>query len=148
MPNDRPHQFKLDGSYRLPFKLTTSASFRASSGIPYDSLVPHPVYGNNEGFAVPRGTAINPITGSNRTPRQINWDLGFAYPVTFSEGKELRLQLDWFNVTNRQSAIRQDTTLRINSGSSGVPPVDNPFYGQGTIFQFPSALRLGAKFKF
>src|SRR5262245_29765301 len=148
LPNDRPHQFKLDGSYRLPFKLTTSASFRASSGIPYDSLIPHPVYGNNEGFAVPRGTAINPITGSNRTPKQINWDLGFAYPVTIREGKELRLQLDWFNVINRQSAIRQDTTLRINSGSSGVPPVDNPFYGNGTIFQFPSALRLGAKFKF
>ena len=148
LPNDRPHQFKLDGSYRLPFKLTTSASFRASSGIPYDALVPHPIYGNNEGFAVPRGTAINPITGSNRTPRQINWDLGFAYPVTFSEGKELRLQLDWFNVTNRQAAIRQDTTLRINSGVTGIDPVDNPFFGQGLIFQFPSAVRLGAKFKF
>jgi hypothetical protein len=38
--------------------------------------------------------------------------------------------------------------LRINSGTSGVPPVDNPFFGQGTIFQFPSAFRLGAKFKF
>src|SRR5262245_3764187 len=148
LPNDRPHQFKLDGSYRWPFKLTTSASFRAASGIPYDALIPHPVYGNNEGFAVQRGTAVNPITGSNRTPKQINWDLGFAYPVTIREGKELRLQLDWFNVINRQSAIRQDTTLRINSGSSGVPPVDNPFYGNGTIFQFPSALRLGAKFKF
>ncbi len=148
LPNDRPHQFKFDGSYRWPFKLTTSASFRASSGIPFDALVPHEVYGNNEGFEVQRGTAINPVTGDNRTPKVFNWDLGLAYPITVGEGKELRLQLDWFNVTNRQSAIRQDTTLRINSGASGVPPVDNPFFGQGMIFQFPSALRIGAKFKF
>jgi outer membrane receptor protein involved in Fe transport len=148
LPNDRPHQFKLDGSYRFPFKLTTSSSFRISSGIPFDALIPHPVYGNNEGFGVPRGTAINPITNSNRTPRTFNWDLGLAYPIAVGEGKEFRIQLDWFNITNRQSAIRQDTTLRINSGTSGVPPVDNPFFGQGTIFQFPSAFRLGAKFKF
>ncbi|MBI1762617.1 MAG: TonB-dependent receptor, partial [Acidobacteria bacterium] len=148
LPNDRPHQFKVDGSYRWPFKLMTSASFRAQSGIPFDALIPHPVYGNNEGFAVPRGTAINPLTGSNRTPVTYNLDLGLSYPITIKEGKDLKLQLDWFNVTNQQRAIRQDTTLRINSGASGVPAVDNPFYGQGTIFQFPAALRLGVKFKF
>ena len=87
------------------------------------------------------------VTGDNRTPKAFNWDLGLAYPISVGEGKELRLQLDWFNITNRQSAIRQDTTLRINSGATGVPLVDNPFFGQGTIFQF-CRLRLGAKFKF
>jgi len=148
LPNDRPHQFKFDGSYRWPFKLTTSASFRAQSGIPFDALIPHPIYGNNEGFAVPRGTAINPITGGNRTPATYNMDLGAYYSIPVSEGKELRLQLDWFNVTNTQRAIRQDTTQRINSGVTGVPPVDNPFFGQGAIFQFPSAVRMGVKFKF
>ncbi|HZF40365.1 MAG TPA: TonB-dependent receptor, partial [Blastocatellia bacterium] len=148
LPNDRPHQFKFDGSYRWPFKLTTSASFRAQSGIPFDALIPHPVYGNNEGFGVPRGTAINPITGSNRTPVTYNLDLGAHYSIPVSEGKELRLQLDWFNATNTQRAIRQDTTQRINSGVTGVPAVDNPFFGQGAIYQFPSAVRLGVKFKF
>jgi hypothetical protein len=29
-----------------------------------------------------------------------------------------------------------------------VPPVDNPFFGRGQIFQFPSAVTIGAKFKF
>ena len=60
----------------------------------------------------------------------------------------MRFTLDWFNVTNAQRAIRQDTTFTITSGVAGVPNVSNPFYGQGTIFQFPSAIRLGAKFKF
>ncbi len=148
LPNDRPHQFKFDGSYRWPFKLLTSASFRVQSGIPFDALIPHPVYGDNEGFGVPRGTAINPITGSTRTPTTYNLDLGVYYPLAVGEGKELRFTFDWFNVTNQQRAIREDTTLRINSGSSGIPAVDNPFFGQGLIFQFPSAVRLGVKFKF
>ncbi len=148
LPNDRPHQFKLDGSYRWPFKLLTSASFRAQSGIPYNQLVPHFLYGDNEGFGVPRGTAINPITGSTRTPTTYNLDLGAYYPIQLGENKQLRFQFDWFNVFNDQRAIRQDETFQINSGAPGVPPQSNPFYGTGTIFQFPSAVRLGVKFQF
>ncbi|MGH9855172.1 MAG: hypothetical protein ACREBD_35515, partial [Blastocatellia bacterium] len=148
LPNDRPHQFKFDGSYRWPFKLMTSASFRANSGIPFDALVPHPVYGDDEGFGVPRGTAINPVTGSNRTPRTYNLDLGVYYPVSVGEGKELRFQFDWFNVTDTQRAVRQDTSQLTSSGVTGVPDITNPFFGQGVIFQYPSAVRLGVKFKF
>ena len=154
LPNDRPHQFKFDGSYQWPFKLMTSASFRAQSGVPFNALVPHPLYGDNEGFCipglscVPRGTAINPLTGSNRTPTTYNLDLGAYYPIALGENKQLRLQLDWFNVFNNQRAIREDETFLINSGAPGITPVPNPFYGTGQIFQFPSALRLGVKFQF
>jgi len=162
LPNDRPHQFKLDGSYRWPMGLLTSASFRLQSGSPFSALIPHPVYGNNEGFAVPRGTAIVPLVpvqnqafpnivqsvGDNRTPRTYNLDLGLYYPIQFGENRQLRFQADWFNVTNQQRAITLDQTLRINSGITGVPPVDNPFFGAGQVFQFPSALRLGIKFQF
>jgi outer membrane receptor protein involved in Fe transport len=154
LPNDRPHQFKFDGSYQWPFKLMTSGSFRAQSGVPFNALVPHPVYGDNEGFCipglscVPRGTAINPFTGSNRTPSTWNLDLGAYYPINVGEGKQIRLQVDWFNVFNKQEAIRQDETFLINSGAPGISPVPNPFWGTGTIFQFPSAVRLGVKFQF
>jgi len=162
LPNDRPHQFKLDGSYRTPWKFQIGASFRAQSGIPFNQLIPHPVYGNNEGFAVQRGTAIVPTVaatvpgftntvnsiGSNRTPTTFNLDLNGFYPVKFCEHKELRFQADWFNVFNSQRAIRLDETFSINSGVTGVPAVTNPFYGSGTIFQFPSSLRLGVKFQF
>ena len=154
LPNDRPHQLKVDGTYRWPFKLMTSASFRAQSGIPFNALVPHPLYGDNEGFCipglscVPRGTAINPFTGSNRTPVTYNLDLGAYYPIQMGENRQLRLQLDWFNALNFQRAIRQDETFLINSGAPGINPQSNPFYGTGTIFQFPSSLRLGVKFQF
>ncbi|MBA3241551.1 MAG: TonB-dependent receptor [Acidobacteria bacterium] len=148
LPNDRPHQFKFDGSYRTPFGLSLSSSFRTQSGIPFDQLIPHELYGNNEGFAVQRGTAINPVTGRNRTPTTYNIDFGAYYPIQMGENRQLRFQFDWFNVTNQQRAIREDTTFQINSGAAGIPPVENPFYGRGTIFQFPSSVRLGIKFQF
>ena len=148
LPNDRPHVFKFNGSYRTPWELVVSGNFYTQSGIPFDQLIPHELYGNNEGFAVPRGTAINPLTGRDRTPTTYNLDLGAYYPVKLGENRQLRFQFDWFNVTNAQRAVRQDTTFQINSGASGIPPVNNPFYGTGTIFQFPSNVRFGVKFQF
>jgi hypothetical protein len=150
LPNDRPHQLKFDGSYQTPFNLLISSSLRVQSGIPFNALVPHPIYGDNEGFGIPRGTAINPLTGRNRTPTTYDLDLSAAYPIEFGENRQLRIQVDWFNVLNNQRAVRQDETLRTNSGIPGADFIQfpNPFYGQGTIFQFPSALRLGVKFQF
>jgi outer membrane receptor protein involved in Fe transport len=155
LPNDKPHQLKFDGSYRTPFKLMISGSFRAQSGRPFDQLIGHPIYGANEGFAVPRGSAIVPINapggikaGDSRSPFNYQLDLGAYYPIKFSENRQLRFTVDWFNVFNAQRAVIQDTTFTLPSGASGVPDIPNPFFGQGTIFQYPSTLRLGVKFQF
>ncbi len=158
LPNDRPHQLKFNGSYTTPFKLVVSGNFYVQSGIPFSALIPHPIYGNNEGFLNPRGTSIIPdngansfgvnSVGTNRTPTTYNLDLGVYYPIKFSENMQLRFTADWFNVTNTQRAVTLDQTFQINSGVAGVAPVTNPFFGTGQIFQYPSALRLGAKFSF
>ena len=163
LPNDRPHVFKFNGSYRTPFNLVVSGNYFAQSGIPFNQLVPHPIYGNNEGFGVPRGTAVVPNTsavvpggsngvesavGSTRAPFTQQLDFGAYYPIQFGETRQLRFQLDWFNVFNSQRGLTMDQTFSINSGVTGVPPVRNPFFGSGLIFQFPSALRLGVKFQF
>jgi len=162
LPNDRPHQFKFNGSYRTPWKLLLSGNFYAQSGTPFNQLIPHPIYGNNEGFAVQRGTAIVPAVstsqagfpnfvssiGSNRTPMTMNLDLGVYYPIKIGEGKELRFSGDWFNVFNSQRAVTLDQTFTINSGVTSVPPVANPFYGSALLVQPPSSFRFGAKFTF
>jgi hypothetical protein len=163
LPNDRPHVFKFNGSYRTPWKFVVSGNFYAQSGIPFNQLIPHPVYGNNEGFGVPRGTAIVPNTGasvpngsagvesavgSTRAPFQTNLDLGFYYPWQISENKELRFTADWFNVFNNQRALTLDQTFSLNSGVTGVAPVLNPFYGSGLIFRAPGYFRFGARFQF
>jgi hypothetical protein len=160
LPNDRPHQFKFNGTYVTPWKLVVSGNFYAQSGSPFNALIPHPVYGNNEGFLNPRGTTIVPTpsvtgaggiesaVGTNRTPMTFNLDLGVYYPIKFDEKRELRFTADWFNVTNTQRAITLDQTFLITSGVAGVPNVPNPFFGTGQVFQYPSSLRLGAKFRF
>jgi outer membrane receptor protein involved in Fe transport len=162
LPNDRPHQFKFNGSYRTPWKVLVSANFYAQSGVPFNQLTPHPIYGNNEGFGVQRGTAIIPAVsatqpgfpnyvnsvGSNRSPTTMNMDFGFYYPIKFGEKKELRLTGDWFNAFNSQRAVTLDQTFTINSGVSSVPPVPNPFYGSAQLVQAPSSCRFGAKFSF
>jgi outer membrane receptor protein involved in Fe transport len=157
LPNDRRHQFKFDGSYRTPIKLLISGSFYAQSGAPFNQLVPHILYGNNESFAVPRGTAIIPSdapggikAGANRTPATFQLDLGAYYPIKLAENRQLRLHVDWFNVTNAQRAIKLDESFAIGSGIPGANTIQfpNPAYGQGRIFQFPSTIRLGVKFQF
>jgi len=162
LPNDRPHQFKFNGSYKTPWKLLISGNFYIQSGTPFSALVPHVVYGNNQGFGVPRGTAIVPTVtatqpgfpnvvesiGSNRTPTTSNLDLGAYYPIKLGEKRELRLSADWFNVFNSQRAVTLDQTFSLNSGVTGVPPVANPFYGAASLVQPPSSFRLGAKFTF
>ena len=163
LPNDRPHQFKFNGTYVTPFKIVASGNFYIQSGSPFNRLTAHPVYGNNEGFGDPRGTSIIPNVGAtvangnqgissaigkNRTPTTFNLDLGAYLPLRISEKRELRFTLDWFNVLNTQRAITVDQSFEITSGVTGVANIPNPFFGAGTIFQFPSSLRLGAKFRF
>jgi outer membrane receptor protein involved in Fe transport len=161
LPNDRPHQFKFNGSYQTPWRLMISGNFYVQSGVPFNAQVPHPVYGDDEGFGVPRGTAIIPdlssingnggisgAIGKNRTPTTYNLDLGVYYPIKFTENMQLRITADWFNVTNQQRAITVDNTFLLDSGVEGIDPVRNPFWGSGTVFKYPSALRLGAKFSF
>jgi outer membrane receptor protein involved in Fe transport len=159
LPNDRPHQFKFNGTYQTPWKLVVSGNFYIQSGIPFNQLVPHEVYGDDEGFGVPRGTAIIPDLGANsfgvtsavgksRTPTTYNLDVGVYYPIRFTENMQLRFTADWFNVTNTQRAVILDQTFQVDSGVAGIPPVNNPFYGAGLAFQYPSAFRLGAKFSF
>lgn len=159
LPNDRPHQFKFNGTYQTPWKLVVSGNFYIQSGIPFNQLIPHDVYGDDEGFGVTRGTAIIPDLGANsfgvtsaigksRTPTTYNLDVGVYYPIRFTENMQLRFTADWFNVTNTQRAVILDQTFQVDSGVAGIPPVNNPFYGAGLAFQYPSAFRLGAKFSF
>ena len=132
-----------------------SGNFNGQSGIPLNQLIPHFAYGNNEGFAAPRGTAVAPIDAPGgisadrtRTPTLWNLDVGAYYPIQLRENRQLSFQMNWFNLFNSQRAIKQDETFLINSSIFGVPPISNPFYGNGTIFQFPSSLMLGVKFQF
>ena len=88
--------------------------------------------------------------GTGKLPSHARRAMMPAAAVARVVSRQLRIQLDWFNVFNTQRAIRQDETLRTNSGIPGAGFIQfpNPFYGQGTVFQYPSSFRLGIKFQF
>lgn len=113
LPNDRAQQFKFSGSYQTPWRLLLSGNFSGQSGTPLNQLIPHFAYGNNEGFAVPRGTAVAPRdapggirAGRTRTPTLWNLDVGASYPVQLKDDLKLSFQMNWFNVLNSQRAIK------------------------------------------
>jgi hypothetical protein len=138
LPNDRPHVFKFNGSYRTPWKLVVSGNFYAQSGIPFNQLIPHPCTETTKVLRcrVERRSSRTPERPcrvvllaskapleNNRTPFTTNLDLGAYMPIKIGENKELRFTADWFNVFNNQRALTLDQTFSLNSGVAGVPAV-------------------------
>jgi hypothetical protein len=159
LPNDRPHNIKIIGSYYYPIGdesqgegLTFALAFNGQSGVPIEVLGRDPLYGEVEAFILPRGSG-------GRTPFLTSVDLKIGYLVD-------RLEFSWeiFNVLNQRSATgvdeeyTPDSVQPIVNGTpadlpnlkttSGLPVRKNPNYGQPTSFQQPLAMRFGARVKF
>ena len=142
--NDRPHQFKLDGSYDWNFGLELGLSLRALSGTPISQLGPSPAYGNSLAFLSPRGTVNGRVV---RTPNVATADLHVAYRRSFGERYGSSLILDIFNLLNRQEALEVDQDYRLDIGDLRRAPL-NPLFGGGRVFQYPRTVRFGLKFHF
>lgn len=161
LPNDREYQFKAYGSYLWPINLTTGFYFQWLDGTPISKLGAHPIYGANERFVTPRGSA-------GRTPDVWNLDLHLQYPISFGSGSELQLIVDIFNITDEQETTTVDQTWTNadededgnplpglandcggpGSGDGTACPDGNPLWGSTTSYQSPRTIRLGAKFSF
>jgi hypothetical protein len=107
LPNDRPHDLKVDGYYRLDLRragqLTSGARLRVGSGTPIDALTSNSVYGYDESFVLPRGAI-------GRSAWQTGVDLHFGYGRSLGGGMSLEVFTDLFNVINRQSTSYVDET--------------------------------------
>jgi len=100
LPNDRPHYFKLDSWYRFDLKelgvITPGIRLRALSGTPIDALGAHYLYGFGESYILPRGEL-------GRTDWDAGIDLSVSYGRKITEGINLEVFLQTFNVFNRQA---------------------------------------------
>ncbi|MSP59793.1 MAG: hypothetical protein EXR72_05520 [Myxococcales bacterium] len=161
LPNDRPHNVKLIGSYQLPLGwaggITLGLTFSAQSGTPIEVLGRHPTYGPNETFILPRGSG-------GRTPPLTTFDARLGYGKTFSKGIKAEVTIDLLNLLNQQQVIAVDqqyafdAVLPIPDGhyqdlknlrrTDGRVPNLNPNYGQPTQYQAPLSMRLGARISF
>jgi hypothetical protein len=161
LPNDRPHNLKVTGSYIVPFRsggLTIGVNFGAQSGTPIEVLGGHPAYGRFESFLLPRGSG-------GRTPFITFFDLRLAYYHQFTKLVRFEVSWDIFNLFNQRSAVTVDneyTSERAQPITSGNPSDlallrnvftgnlvrVNPNYGQPTSYQQPLSMRFGVRVSF
>ena len=71
---NRTHQVKAAGSYLIPLgeqvSLTPGLQFSALSGMPSNAWGSHPLYGANEAFLLPRGSAGDPALAGDARPER------------------------------------------------------------------------------
>jgi hypothetical protein len=152
LPNDRPHQVKLYGSYTWPFPLTTGLLAQYLSGTPISQFGADTVYGPNERFVTPRGAA-------GRTDGLFQLDLHLAYALPLGDLFTATLIADLFNVTNGRTETAVDQTWTFGAPSDEDPatcggpgsgpgtdcPQGNPNWGQPISYQQPFRARLGVR---
>lgn len=137
LPNDRTHLFKLSGSRRMRFGLTTSAFVTMQSGAPLNAFRPTP-YGPV--FVEPRGSA-------GRTPWLWDANFRFVQEVRSTGRARGRVLLDVLHAGNPQRPVRlieQKHQFQIGNAA----PALNPNYRRPLTYQLPMMTRLGVEADF
>jgi len=152
LPNDRPHNFKLWGSYELTEDLSASFNYNYYSGRPINHFGYHEdlPYWDAEYFRkdeqpVPRGTA-------GRTEDIQTLNLGLNY---FTElfGGRTHINLTVFNPFNwdRVTDVREiGETVSIQDLADGeaLTANDNALWKTPTNWQSPRSVRLSVRYEF
>lgn len=148
LPNDRPHQVKLFGSYMIA-DVNLGVGFTAGSGTVLTALAANPVY-NNAG-EIPmtvRGEGFETADGfKKRAPMDAQIDFHADYRPTIG-GQRFTVLADVFNLFNRRAALNYDNWYETAFGTLN-PNFGQPTNGGGSSqpgYQAPLALRLGVRF--
>ncbi len=167
LPQDRPHNVKLDASYTFDLEragaLTAGTRVRAVSGTPVTALGRHHLYGTDEAFLLPRGAM-------GRTDTDWRVDLRLIYGKQLSETIGLELYADVFNLFNRQTQASVDQSYTFDpvnpivggeledlvfakaqtssGGETSVPARRNRNFLQTSSREAPLSARIGARVTF
>jgi len=142
---DRPHVFKLFGTYSPVNRFTASAYLRAQSGAPWNARARDW-----------EGAVLNYLepAGARRNPVWTNLDLMASYRVPVSRRAGVTLEARVLNVFNNQTQLstnsQQFLDLRTISGPPYFAPylVPNSFFSTGNGFAPPRRLYLAASVNF
>ncbi len=142
LPNDRPHQVKLYGTYRFDSGISLGAAFQGSSGRPLTPMAASPVYGRaGEIPEAPRGSGIETEDGFlRRTPNEWTFDLHSDYELPLRGGRLVFLA-DVFNLFDRTGVTDYDQNTERSFG------VLNPDFGRRIAYQSPRQVRLAVRFE-
>jgi len=151
LPNDRPHQLKLYGTYSIN-NLNVGLGFNAGSGRRLTGLAANPIYANAGEIPLTlRGGGMDTVDGFlENTDKEILLDLHADYAIKMGGGnRRVILLADVFNLLNDQDPTWYD----VNYEASVL--VLNPNFGQPlnggsantNAFQAPRSIRFGARFE-
>ncbi len=154
LPNDRRHQVKVFGSYRIMEDLTAGVNFRWKSGRPKNAFGYHATdvfasyYGAEsfykDGKLVPRGSL-------GTTPSNYSIDLSLQYMSDFM-GAEVTWRADVFNLLNTRKVLEVNEIAERYSSSDAVTGIDigeaDPDYGLPSDFENPRYMRLSVSVAF
>ncbi|MDQ5978911.1 MAG: hypothetical protein QG602_1885 [Verrucomicrobiota bacterium] len=133
LANDRRHQFKAFGSYKLNSEWTIGANVLLASGRPKNK------FGNYPDRVV--GSAYGPdyFIGSRGAAGTMSWqfnaNLSFLYKPKWGKDR-VTMGLDVFNVLNRRTVLETVETFETSAG--GLEPT----YGLANSWQRPRYFRL------
>lgn len=153
LPNDRKHQIRAYGYYQATKEWRVGSTVQIASGRPlsctsfwpnasdpglYNGSYYHycglPITGSTGYVFTPRGT-------SGRTPWTYKADINVAYTPGWADNK-LTLQMDIFNLFNRQSALYYN--MRYATNRSTV----NQLYKRVLNYSDPRTVRFTARYDF
>lgn len=137
LPNDRPHAFKLLGSYRFRFGLTAGAYATVQSGTPLNELGANRTSPFDFVFLRPRGSA-------GRTPTL--WDLNVHMAYEVRGGGVLsrsRVLLDAQHLFSQRKPVHLNQMRFLAVDSAGNQTTPNPNYLRPIAYQPPTNVRLG-----
>ena len=145
--NDRPHQFKLTGSYILGYDIYVGANYRFQNGPPINRQISAPLSfgGGSTTFNIdPQGT--------DRLPSLQTMDLRVAKTLKVGGKRTVEVDLDISNLTNADTAWEfRSLTGRLNVRKSGDPNgeiINIQQYLSPTQILGPRIVQLGFAFRF
>ncbi len=167
LPQDRPHQIKIDGFKLWDMKglgqLVTGIRLRLLSGTPTNALGRHYRYGFDESFLLPRGA-----TGRTDFTHQL--DIQVKYGKEIAKGYLFEFFIDAFRVFNNQDEFFTDQSYTFsnanpivggkyedlvylkrvndNGGETDEPVGRNENFGNTTSRYTPFFMRFGARLTF
>lgn len=158
LPAEVPHEFKMNGTYQLPFSLTLGGSFRAKSGTPISRAL-----GVNQAtLTYPEGRLSD-----GRTDVVTQFDLYAQWGFKLGGRVRATLTANLLNVFDQDSVLQVNKYMLLGGSAVIVVPRDvyfagydyqayidaqkvprDPTFLQPTLFLFPRELRLGLRIDF
>jgi outer membrane receptor protein involved in Fe transport len=113
LQGDRPHMFRVQANFQLPWQMRLNTMINLQSGRPYSRLFRVPTEGRPDAVVAPAGDP-------GRHGFQYNWDLGWG--KAFNLGKDVAFQVDLqlLNVLNKTPTDWFHTTT-LAEGDEFVP---------------------------